>query len=1084
MKLNSKRFAPLALGMGWALLSGMPAMADDTELFLGNLDALEDIRPNILFIIDNSLSMNDEVESQSSYDPAVTYADAGCGSGRYYYKSPSWWNSDPPSCSSNNYVNEDAFVCRRARNAFANGQYFYEDRYLQHRNSRWYELSSSHHSSYVECRNDAGYHGRDDGSTSRYIRNSSSGWGNSSNVSWPGSSNLQMYSGNYLNWYYGPTGPQEKIQVVKDVTTNLLNTISDVNIGLMYFNNDQGGTVAYAIEDISTARSSIIQAVNDLETIGFTPLTETLYEAAQYWRGGPVIYGNVGPVYSTPAARTGGSSSSNTYASPLELGCQKNFIVYLSDGEPTQDTGANSSVRSLTGEYCGNGDGDCLPTLARFLNEEDQSNLDGMQNVTTYMIGFDIDHPLLAETAAAGGGAYFTANNAAQLSTALSRIVSEIQDSSTTFTAPTVSVNSFNQMQNLNDLYISVFRATRNTHWPGNLKKFTLHPTTGEILDAQGRAAVDQSTGFFASYARDGWSATDDGPNVEAGGAANLLPSPATRKVYTYLGTSALTAAANQVVDTNPLLDDDRLGLDENAPDRADVIAFMRGLNVTANQPRNQMGDPLHAQPVAMMYGADTTRIYFATNDGYLHSIDAETGVEQWAFIPPEFLEDQVNLYLNPEVAEKQYGIDGNLTIQTVSNNDGVIEGDEKVYLYFGMRRGGQVYYALDITNPDAPSVMWSRSFPDGGQSWSEAIPAKVRVGGASQNSENLVLVIGGGYATAHDSHNLTGTDSTGNSIYIVDSLSGSVLWHASNEENPSDQSFAQMNYAIPAGVKVVDMNGDGLADRMYASDMGGQVWRFDIANGNSASSLVTGGVLAQLGGAPAQIPALDATRRFYYPPDVALVNGDPSFVHIGIGSGHRARPNSVFTQDRFYALRDYNTFRQMSQAYYDSLTPITDADLEDITSELDPTVPANSPGWKMRLGGNGEKVLAEARTFNNQVYFTSFTPGAGAGGNADCQPALGSNRLYIVDLLTGAPVNNLDGVGDEDDLTLTDRYIELQGSISSEVVFIFPSPEDPSECVGEECAPPPVACVDLFCFPTGFANAPVRTLWTQDNVD
>src|SRR5690606_27340601 len=112
-------------------------------------------------------------------------------------------------------------------------------------------------------------------------------------------------------------------------------------------------------------------------------------------------------------------------------------------------------------------------------------------------------------------------------------------------------------------------------------------------------------------------------------------------------------------------------------------------------------------------------------------------------------------------------------------------------------------------------------------------------------------------------------------------------------------------------------------------------------------------------------------------------------------------------------------------QSYYDSLTPITDADLEDITSELDATVPANSPGWKMHLGGNGEKVLAEARTFNNQVYFTTFTPGAGAGGNADCQPALGSNRLYIVDLLTGAPVNNLDGVGDEDDLTLTDRYIE-----------------------------------------------------------
>ena len=53
------------------------------------------------------------------------------------------------------------------------------------------------------------------------------------------------------------------------------------------------------------------------------------------------------------------------------------------------------------------------------------------------------------------------------------------------------------------------------------------------------------------------------------------------------------------------------------------------------------------------------------------------------------------------------------------------------------------------------------------------------------------------------------------------------------------------MNNSIPGRITVIDTNGDGFADRMYAGDMGGRVWRFDIINGSGASTLVTGGVIA-----------------------------------------------------------------------------------------------------------------------------------------------------------------------------------------------------------------------------------------------
>jgi type IV pilus assembly protein PilY1 len=295
------------------------------------------------------------------------------------------------------------------------------------------------------------------------------------------------------------------------------------------------------------------------------------------------------------------------------------------------------------------------------------------------------------------------------------------------------------------------------------------------------------------------------------------------------------------------------------------------------------------------------------------------------------------------------------------------------------------------------------------------------------------------------------------------------------------------MAYSIPADIKVIDLNTDGYADRMYAADMGGQVWRFDIHNGQTASSLTTGGVIAKLGSAASATPTVAETRRFYYSPDVASVSTpELKFFHIGIGSGHRPHPNSIAHQDRFYALRDFAAFSRLTQAQYDALTPTVDGDLVDITDDLTPSIPYNSAGWRFELrdgGWIGEKVLAEARTFNNQVFFTTFRPGAAA--NADpCVPSLGTNRLYVMSLFDGAPVLNLDGSLDETTLTGDDRYVEFAGSIAADVVFLFPSPDDPVNCEGEECTPPPVACVDLFCIQTGFGNAPIRTFWSQESVD
>jgi type IV pilus assembly protein PilY1 len=1159
MTSSNKQLSWLAAGTLWAVLSGAPALADDTELFIGNNLAAPG-QPNILFIVDNSGSMASLVQTQQSYASTTTYPSQGCDATRVYWRSGS---GNPPDCTTNNYFDFSALTCDSAAIAFTTAG-FYSDNMAQYDpqagQTRWETIDAGEKTRVVECQDDRGLHGDGVDGSNLYARNGGGGngdWGTAAEeMSWgqtPADGTYTLYSGNYLNWYYGPTAPATRLAVVQDVATDLLDSVNGVNVGLMYFNDDfdatlrsEGGLVGHAMETISTARAPMQATINALTPDTYTPLSETLYEAALYYSGGPVRFGNPDSV---AASRVPGNPA--LYDSPVEYSCPKNFVVLLTDGEPTGDVSADSDIvamqdsagdsfGSLVGGSCdaetypagfNPSGGECLDDLAEFMYEGDFSTLPGQQNITTYTIGFTVDLPVLADTAARGGGQYYTANDTATLANALQKIVQGILTNDTTFAAPTVAVNAFNRTQNLSDLFVSVFKPSSSVHWPGNLKKYRLRETDGLIVDANNAAAVDTATGFFYKNARSFWSVAADGDNVAAGGAANRIPTPANRAVFTYLGGADLSGVGNRVATTNAALTAALLGTGAPGdPTRDQIIDFMNGLdlpdtnqNNQTNDPRNQMGDPLHAQPVSVIYGPDLRDglVFLATNDGFLHAIDLESGIEQWAFVPPEFLDDQLALYNNGPSATKHYGIDGNLKVQMIADNDGIVEAadGEKVYLFFGMRRGGDMYYGLDVTNPAAPQLLWSldgTDLPGVGQSWSTPVPARIDVRGSGQNANKLVLVIGGGYEPDQDNVG-TSTDTIGNSIYIVDSISGALLWHGSKDGQHKDFNLAgkAMDYSIPGDVRVIDLDGNGLADRMYAGDMGGQVWRFDITNDQPAANLVAGGVIAQLGAAGTASPPDADVRRFYYAPDVAFVNNDDfNFIHVGIGSGHREHPLSLSNRDRFYALRDYGLSR-LNQSQFDALTPIRDGDLTPIVA-VDTIVPQGSAGWRLDLddgGWIGEKVLAEARTFNNEVIFTTFRPDASI---TNCVPQLGRNRIYRMSIFNGNPVTNLDGSLDPDDLTISDIFDENQGGILPTAQAFFMSSDTDgdgipdsadndsdgdgvsddldsdddndgvpdAQDVNDEGDANPLLCIGLICFPPGFENTPVRTFWSQESIE
>ncbi|HZF28848.1 MAG TPA: PilC/PilY family type IV pilus protein [Gammaproteobacteria bacterium] len=1161
MNLVKKRLLAFAAGALWALASGTSAVADDIELFVGSGNPTIQARPNILLILDDSGSMGATLTTQTGYNPGTPYTGGGCDTNRVYWST----TGTPPTCGSSEtqYFIRSGLKCNAALAAFgAPSGGTYRDTlasYDSGTQKRWEALSTGDQNRQVECAEDWGKFGdeppvdgvfypRNGDTTHLWTADAGSriAWGSN-----PTNNTYWLYDGNWLAWYYSPGTTSSRMQVVKDVANNLVSTINGVNVGLMHFidnGGNNGGNVLYAMENVSTARPGMRTAINSLSAGFRTPLSETLYEATKYFMGGNVVYGMQSGAQQSVAASRLPSPDDKVYRSPIAYSCQKNYIVYLTDGEPSQDHDADTkiveltdasgkSIKDIVGSISGNqcdvetyppqwnpDGGQCLDDLAQFLHDGDLSSLPGRQSVVTHTVGFALDGsdlPVLRETAARGGGNYYEASNTASLTTALSDIITKALDTQATFTAPTVSVNSFNRTQNLNDLYVSLFEPSSTRHWPGNLKKYRLRPTDGVIVDANGQPAINPATGLMFPSARSFWSLPsepNDGADVELGGAAHRIPT--TRNVYTYLGTSNdLTDPSNAISASNSSIDNTLLGTGSpDLPTRADVIDFINGSDAADNdndgdktEPRFQMGDPLHSQAVSMIYGptVDDTLIFFATNDGYLHAIDAKTGVEKWAFVPTEFLSSQAELFVDSLTSKTKYGIDGSLRIQAIGDNDGIVEepDGERVYLFFGMRRGGDALYALDVTLPTHPKVLWrhdSGTLPGAGQSWSSAVPTRMNIAGATQNADKLVVVVGGGYDASQDGDPVAGTvthpqavaaaDDAGNALYVVDSVTGALLWHGSKDGRDKDFNVANksMDYSIPADVKVVDLDGDDFADRMYAGDMGGQVWRFDVHNGQPASSLITGGVIAQLGAAPnaATTPLADV-RRFYGSPDVAIATDKQThsqFVHVGIGSGHRVHPLSLDNSDRFYALRDKNLpLGSMTQAQFDAITPITDTALTTITSATT-AMSQDASGWKLELNAAaGEKVLADARTFNNTVLFTTYTPAGVAALTDPCIPALGTNRLYAMNVFNGAPVANLDQSTGGGPLTFADISVATgSGSISPGVTFLFPSLDGGPP--GQR--PAPVACVDFFCLPasvlTGgnFGVNPVRTFWSQSNLD
>ncbi|WP_461423283.1 PilC/PilY family type IV pilus protein [Ketobacter sp.] len=826
---------------------------------------------------------------------------------------------------------------------------------------------------------------------------------------------------------------------------------------------------------VPTTRDAVREVISTFVPAGNTPIVDALYEAALYFRGNNVLYGksrgDSGANSSTrkyfrvshPGSYTGGSHSlpsgcnetnlndsdciseqitgTPVYTSPITDQCQTNHIVLLTDGDPTRNDSA-SLIRSMTGDSnCksyGDSDYSCAEELSKYLFTNDQSgSVIGDQNIKTHTIGFNYsdDSGYLSSIATKGGGGTYAASSSSELLTVFKKIVGPALDLDTTFVSPGVTVNSFNRLSHRNEVYFSLFQPKENEYWPGNLKRYKL-TSNGDILDSGGANAIDPTTGFFKDDAVSFWASIADGNDTQKGGAAHQLPTHSARKIYThYSGASNLLGDNPISVANKTNITKDRLGIGaETDSYHENLINWIRGQDVldtdedgSTTDSRNQLADPLHSSPYLVTYGGTESdpdiSVFYGDNEGVFHAVNASTGVEHFAFIPDELLPNLDKLYRNTGESNHPYGLDGQIAawIKDVNANSIIETADnDHVYLYMGMRRGGRNYYALNVTNRNSPRMLWtinggSGDFVKMGQTWARPIKTKINVGGTITD----VLIISGGYDDDQDSANVRTADDIGNAMYIVNASTGALIWSASNQAS-YDLNLTDMQYSIPSTVRAIDVDADGVTDQFYVGDMGGQLWRFDVHNGNTVANLVTAGVIADLGGATAA-----NTRRFYHEPDVSvLVKDNQRKLAIAIGSGFQAHPLNVATEDRFYLVLQNSLTSAPADTDSDGhpdYVKLTHSDLFDTTNNIiengTDTQQEDSAeslsaaqGWFIDLFGEyknttgpGEKTLARALTLNGVLYFTTYQPDVIASASCTATDTA-VRKLYSINLIDATP--------------------------------------------------------------------------------
>lgn len=823
-------------------LSAATAHADvaQSPLFLTSF-----VKPNVMLMIDNSLSMKDEVPSTgtgTTYNPETTYLDGLCT-----YNSKSSKNRALSTGTTyTTSVPSDFLGTDNGNKCFDPG--------------RSYNKFNSAMTSLLTAA----------GATS------------------------DASKANYLNWYYTnqlaiTSTSASRLSIAKTAATNLVNSLNDVRLGLSTFNNDDGGKLLEVIDDLSeTKKKNIVKSIENLSALGYTPLSETLADIGRYFATGNSgdlkLHPNAtSPTTSTVATvlpselidgtnwsgRTAIADEPSFSTAPIQYSCQRNFNVILTDGLPTRDRNISTSLADYDGDCSGELSNNCTPTpnydmkkayaypggnggtpdksvgvgdqssdyfddVAQALYEIDlrpdlKKTGKEKNNLTTYVVGFADDtvnptitgvNPLPKDAALQGGGKFYFAGNSTELAGSLASAFSFIAEQSSA--SSSVATNS-TQFQADTLIYQAVFDSGE---WSGDLKALLLvsedNNGNGKLdsgEDANGNGKID--SGMIGSKS---WS------------AASSMPSAANRQIFSY---DPSAKDAKGITFTWASLNASQQGILGNQ----DVVDYLRGdqskEKTNSGSFRNRasiLGDIVNSDPLfvgrddagysalpgsegsSYVSFAKTARremIYVGANDGMLHAFDAGTGAEGgteiFAYLPNSVITSTLVTLTDPAYSH-HYFVNG-----SAQSGDVFYDSAWHTVLVGALGAGGKGVFALDITDPDAfdtGSVLWEYSSVDDadlGYTLPDASLARMANG-------QWAAIVANGY-----------NSSTGKAaLFVIEIKTGALI-----KKIEAEIATGANGLSSPVAV---DVDNDKIVDYIYAGDLKGNLWKFDVSSSDTAN--------------------------------------------------------------------------------------------------------------------------------------------------------------------------------------------------------------------------------------------------------
>lgn len=402
--------------------------------------------------------------------------------------------------------------------------------------------------------------------------------------------------------------------------------------------------------------------------------------------------------------------------------------------------------------------------------------------------------------------------------------------------------------------------------------------------------------------------------------------------------------------------------------------------------------------------------IYVGANDGMLHGFNAEDGMkgqEVMAYAPNILFPNLTQL--TSLDYNHLYYVDGPITV-----GDAFISNKWSTLLIGSLRAGGQGYYALDITEPGRfkesnadKIVKWeftdnpANSYGDRDLGYTFGKALIIRT-----NSMRWVAIFGNGYNnTVNDAY----PSQTGNAVlYIVDAETGKLIKKIDTGVGYTDARATNHPNGL-ATPTAIDVDGDFKADYIYAGDLLGNLWKFDISNANEGSwGIANGAPLFKAQNDQGQ-PQPITTDPFVYK---NIAGGKGYLVYFGTGKFFEQTDAMAVDQptQSFYAIWDKDP-----RAGSPNITRSNLFQQEFISQfnangiQYRKTKPGNV-NWQTQFGwyldfimagdNQGEKQVSDITFNNNTVIFSTTLP---QSQQNTCEFG-GASWLYFLNAADGGP--------------------------------------------------------------------------------